>query len=100
VIVFFWLAFSVLVGLFASIRRGRSGVGWFFIAAVISPLIAGLLLLILLPLPAVRPVRSGSSLNLSQGLWVGLGILGFVIAIAIVIAIITGFIGSHIGPLP
>lgn len=39
----FWLILAVIVGIAAS-RRGRSGVGWFFLAAVVSPLLAGLLL--------------------------------------------------------
>lgn len=40
-VVFFWLLFSLVVGVAAN-TRGRSGIGWFFLAAVISPLIAGL----------------------------------------------------------
>ena len=42
-----WFGLSVIVGLFASVRRGRSGLGWWFLAMVISPLLAGLLCLIL-----------------------------------------------------
>lgn len=41
-----WLILAVIVGIAAS-RRGRSGLGWFFLAAVISPLLAGLLMLAL-----------------------------------------------------
>lgn len=41
-----WLVLSVLVGIFAS-KRGRSGSGWFLIAAVLSPLIGFIALLIL-----------------------------------------------------
>jgi hypothetical protein len=33
-----WLGFCVLVGVYAS-KKGRSGVGWFFLSIVISPLI-------------------------------------------------------------
>lgn len=42
----FWAAFAVVVAILAS-NRGRSGLLWFFIAVVISPLIAGLLVLVL-----------------------------------------------------
>jgi hypothetical protein len=46
VIIFFWLALAVIVGIAAK-TRGRDAVLWFFLAAIISPLIAGLLLLAL-----------------------------------------------------
>lgn len=46
----FWLGFAVVVGVYAS-RRGRSGLGWFLLAAVVSPLLAFLLCLALGPLP-------------------------------------------------
>jgi phosphotransferase system glucose/maltose/N-acetylglucosamine-specific IIC component len=52
-IVGFWIAFAVIVGIAAS-RRGRSGLGWFLLALVISPVIAGLLVLVL-PSKAVDP---------------------------------------------
>jgi len=39
----FWLAFSVIVGVFASQRRNRDGGGWFLLALVISPVLAFLL---------------------------------------------------------
>jgi hypothetical protein len=42
-----WFALSILVGVFAHVRRNREGVVWFFIAMIISPLIAGLLVAIL-----------------------------------------------------
>jgi len=41
-----WLLFSILVAVLAA-RRGRSGLGWFVISALLSPLFAGLLVLIL-----------------------------------------------------
>lgn len=44
-IVFFWFMLAFVVGVAAS-RKGRSGFGWFLLAAVISPLIAGLLVLL------------------------------------------------------
>ncbi|WP_439372941.1 hypothetical protein [Bradyrhizobium sp. DASA03120] len=42
-----WTAFSVAVGLFASVRRNRSGFGWFLIAFIVSPVIAGVFCAIL-----------------------------------------------------
>ena len=44
--VVFWLGFSVLVGVVAA-GRGRSGVGWFALSLVISPLIGLLLVAVL-----------------------------------------------------
>jgi RNA polymerase subunit RPABC4/transcription elongation factor Spt4 len=38
-----WLVVSVVIGVLAS-KRGRSGFGWFLLAFIISPLLAGLLL--------------------------------------------------------
>ncbi|MBO4221973.1 hypothetical protein [Bradyrhizobium neotropicale] len=46
-----WIAFAALVGAFASMRRNRSGFGWFVLALIISPLLAGILVAILKPLP-------------------------------------------------
>jgi hypothetical protein len=45
-IVFGWFMFSIIVGVGAS-TRGRNGGGWFLLALVISPLLAGLLVLAL-----------------------------------------------------
>ena len=42
----FWFLCSILVGAFASSKK-RSGVGWFFISLVISPLIAFIILLVI-----------------------------------------------------
>jgi hypothetical protein len=42
-----WLVFALLVGIAAS-SRGRSGVGWFFLAVIISPLI-GILFVLAMP---------------------------------------------------
>ena len=39
-IVITWITFSIAVGMFASIRRNRSGMGWFFLALILSPLLA------------------------------------------------------------
>jgi hypothetical protein len=35
-----WLAFSAIIGVFASQRRNRNGFGWFLIALFISPMLA------------------------------------------------------------
>lgn len=43
---FFWIVFAIIVGVAAN-TRGRDGVGWFVLAVLISPLLAGLLLLAL-----------------------------------------------------
>jgi hypothetical protein len=42
-----WLFFCFLVGLFANQRRNRSGLGWFLIALIISPIVSFLLVVIL-----------------------------------------------------
>jgi hypothetical protein len=47
-----WFALSILVGVFAHVRRNRDGGGWFILALVISPLIAGILV-------AVLPEKAG-----------------------------------------
>lgn len=41
-----WLAFSVVVGVLAS-RLSRNGLAWFILAVLVSPLIAGLLVIVL-----------------------------------------------------
>jgi hypothetical protein len=53
-----WIALCIVVGVAAN-ARGRSGGGWFFLALIVSPLIAGLLVLAL-PRPAARG-RTGLS---------------------------------------
>lgn len=45
-IVVFWLGFTVVVGVLAS-RKQRSVFGWVLLSLIVSPLIAGLLLLVL-----------------------------------------------------
>jgi hypothetical protein len=45
-LILFWLAFAVIVGVAAN-TRGRNGGGWFILAVLISPLLAGLLVLAL-----------------------------------------------------
>jgi len=48
---FLWLGLSIVVWVGAS-SKGRFGFGWFLLAIIISPLIAGLLVLVL---PSRRP---------------------------------------------
>jgi len=43
---FFWVVLAVIVGVAAN-TRGRSGLGWFLLALLISPVLAGLLVLAL-----------------------------------------------------
>lgn len=45
-VVIFWVGFALVVGVAAS-RKGRSGFGWFLLACLLSPLLAGLLLLVM-----------------------------------------------------
>lgn len=45
-IVLLWFGFALVVGVLAG-KRGRSGIGWFLLACVISPLLAGLFVLAL-----------------------------------------------------
>jgi hypothetical protein len=44
-IVFFWVIFAILVAVYAE-KKGRSGVGFFFLAVLLSPLIAFIIVLI------------------------------------------------------
>lgn len=44
-LVVFWLALAFIVGLIANMR-GRDGIGWFALAILISPFLAGLLVLV------------------------------------------------------
>jgi len=44
-----WIIFSVLVGVYASAKK-RSGVGWFFVSLILSPLI-GFLIIFSIGLP-------------------------------------------------
>lgn len=45
-LVVLWLALSAIVAILAA-NRGRSGIGWLLLAVIVSPLIAGLLVLVL-----------------------------------------------------
>lgn len=43
--IIFWIFLSILIGVFASFKK-RSGVGWFFLSLIISPLITFIILLV------------------------------------------------------
>jgi hypothetical protein len=51
VAILFWLAFCVLVGVYAS-KKGRSGPGFFFLAALLSPIVGFIIALVVRPLRA------------------------------------------------
>ena len=55
----FWIGLAVIVGVGAN-TRGRSGFGWFILAILISPIIAGLLVL------ALGPARASPSPQAQQ----------------------------------
>lgn len=54
-VIFGWILFCIATGMFATYRRNRSPIGWFFIALICSPLIA-FVFLIILPVGVSRPV--------------------------------------------
>jgi hypothetical protein len=56
-LLFGWFFFAFLVGLLAS-SKGRNSIGWLVLAAIVSPLIAGLILLVLPNLRHERLMRS------------------------------------------
>ena len=45
-VIFFMIMFSIIIGIWAN-KRGRTGFGWGVLALLISPLIAGIILVIL-----------------------------------------------------
>jgi len=45
-VIIFWIFLSILVGVFASSKK-RSGLGWFFLSLIISPLITFIIILII-----------------------------------------------------
>lgn len=47
--IFFWLLFSAIPAVIAS-NKGRSGIGWFFVGLLVSPLLALILVLVLAPI--------------------------------------------------
>jgi hypothetical protein len=61
IVALLWLAFTIIVAVVAN-TRGRDAIGWFLLAAVVSPLIAGLLLL---ALPRLDDPYNGGPVRLS-----------------------------------
>ena len=55
-----WFLLSVAVGILAS-NRGRSGVGWMLIAAILSPLLGFIFLLVAKDLSKTAPAETGPS---------------------------------------
>lgn len=62
-IFFFWLLFSIIVGVIAS-SRGRSGFGWFLLAMLISPVLA-LLVVVLTPSLKAAPAEPTPETHIS-----------------------------------
>lgn len=58
--VFFWVFFSIIVGVFAG-NRGRSGAGWFVLSLLISPLITFLLVAVSKNLDPARQISQPST---------------------------------------
>ena len=44
----FWLFLSIIVGVYAS-QKGRSGIGYFFLSALLSPVIGFIIVLVIGP---------------------------------------------------
>lgn len=56
----FWLLLAVLVGVYAS-SKGRSGVGYFLLAVLLSPLIGFIIVLVLSPITENTDAKAISS---------------------------------------
>lgn len=56
-IVIFWLILAILVGVFAG-SKGRSGIGFFFLALIFSPLIGFVIALVVSPITKVTEARA------------------------------------------
>lgn len=98
-----WVFFCVATAMFASIRRHRSGIGWFFVAFFFSPLVAMVLLLILLPReelapiePATRPLTIEHQRTMSNGGISDRVMLGMIIATGVIMGfvLITGIMSA------
>jgi hypothetical protein len=64
-IFYYWLGFTIAVGLLAHNHRGRSAPGWVILSLFISPLLAGVLLLCLPRLDATgtRPSEPSAKIT-------------------------------------
>jgi len=61
--VILWFMFAIVVGIGAS-SRGRNGFGWFILAAIISPLLAVILLALMPPLKIEADVIKSTATNI------------------------------------
>jgi hypothetical protein len=76
-VLFFYLALCIIVGVAASKRCGRSGIGWTLLSWLISPLLAGLLLLAVgRRQPTARSVTGGNGMDYAP-FWRGRELNGF-----------------------
>ena len=102
IIIFLWLPLCVAVGMFASIRRNRSGFGWFLLALLLSPFLAFIFVAILQRRPE-KALPSHDDLIIverKKPLHPVLGILiaiAFTVATAIIGLMITGNFPAHAG---
>ena len=62
-----WMVLSIAAGLFAEVRRNRSGVGWFILALIISPLLAGIFVAILKELPSKKNIQNYIENEMADG---------------------------------
>ena len=53
-LLFIWILFSIIVGVYAENHRNRNGLVWFLISIVTSPLLGFLLCAAMRPLPNKR----------------------------------------------
>jgi fumarate reductase subunit D len=82
-----WIFFCVAAAMFASIRRERSTIGWFFVAFFFSPLVAFILLAILKP--AVKSPKPANDEGISDER--RSGIEGVVLVVSIVLVLWMGW---------
>jgi hypothetical protein len=71
----FWIGLSIAVGMFAEIRRNRSGVGWFLLALLTSPLLAFAFCAILEPIKLTAPASTVNKDDPATIQWVVCGII-------------------------
>lgn len=62
---FFWFLFAAVVGVFAS-NRGRSGIGWFLLSLLISPILGGLFVAAMDNLRATKGANSNDGTESSH----------------------------------
>jgi len=60
-----WLVLAILVGVYAA-SKGRSGIGFFFIAILLSPLIGFIIALVVQPITAETDARAVNSGEFSK----------------------------------